>query len=280
MTEAALAEEQSQLDITMDEGQEEEQQQEAEQAEGAEQETVKPKPEEEQKAKKIEFAPEQQEHVNKLIGEKTGKFRQRERELEEQLEKERKERQALQEKLPKDQRPEVPELPNPRDHDFAEKIEARDKALKAQIEWDAAERARSESELKAQQDLIAEQNKKAVKTLQTFAKNADDLNISEDELRNSMQTLADNKCPDSAVMYLLDEPTGPQISKYLAQNPDQIEALQGLTPQQVAVKIATEIKPRAMESRPNKKPAPEPAETLKGTGAREGQRGPEGATYE
>lgn len=259
--------------ITID-GPTEEVVEETEQAEPvAEQETTEAKTE----PKKVEFSDEQQEFINNnIISKQVG----RRKEAESKAERLERENTELKSKLPQDQRPEVNALPDYGDPDYDAKLQARDESIKQQGQWDYEERRRSDNELRQHQENQRQQSKQASETLENFGKNADDAGITVETLRGNFQTLADFDSPDSVVAYLLDEPTGPQIVNFLARNPQEIDALKGLSPMQVAARIATEVKPKALSATKRPNVAPAPSEILTGKGAQEGEGGLAGAVYE
>ena len=228
--------------------------------------------------KKVTFDPDQQEVFDQTVG----PMRVRARQAEERADAaEARVRELEEQNQPKPgDRPTVPEMPDPGDLDYENKIKERDEAITAQANWDRDEKERSEAELETTRREQQEANDKALKTLQDFEKNADDLGITMDQVRQNFQTLADYKIPNAAVAYIIDEAAGPRIAQYLAQNPGEIEGLQGLNPQQVAVRIATQIAPKAQETAPRKDPPPPPAETFSGKAGADVDEGPEGATYE
>jgi hypothetical protein len=67
---------------------------------------------------------------------------------------------------------------------------------------------------------------------------------------------------------------------YLSQNPLEMETVRQMSPMQAAVYIDTQVKAKAVSSRPTPNPISEPTEVLKGAGQPEGDRGPKGAVYE
>ena len=245
--------------------------------EAAEQPETPPKEEKTPESKaKIDFTPEQQEVFNAEIGKKVGKIHAAEQEAK----KLREELEQTKAQLPQDQRPAVPAIPDSYDPDYESKLAARDKAIADAATFDYNERIASEQALQQQQQAMEEQNKQAAETIKNFQKNATDLGITIDEVRDNFQTLGQYGIPNSAVAYMIDEPLGPQIGRYLANNPVEVDALKGLSPQQVAVRIAIEIKPKAQGSAPKVDVPPAPADTLRGNGAKEAERGPAGTMYE
>lgn len=267
--------EETQQSFSLDDGEPAEQA--AEPAEQAEKpaETAEEKPAEEKKPK-VEFNEAQQRVFNEQIGKKVGKIHA----VEQENERLRQQLEEVQAKVPEQGRPEIPPPPDPMDPEFAAKLEARDKAIGEAAAYDADERRKSDEALAQQQAQLKQQSEDAAKVLQGFQDNAKDLGIGIDEVRQNFTKLGEYGLPNSAVAYMLEEPTGPQIGRYLAQNPAEVEGLKGLNPQQVAVKIATEIKPAAQSNMPKVETAPAPADIETGSGASEGEGGPRGAVFE
>lgn len=230
--------------------------QEAEESQESTEETTD-QPEQEEK---VTLDDRQQEILNKAINRQVGKRK----EIEEQLAKAQQELEELRQKVPKNQRPEVPNLPDMSDPEFEAKLEARDEAIRKQQEWDYNERQRSEAELQQQQAVQKQQQEAALQTLQSFGKNAEDLGISTNQIKENFQTLANLGVDNSVTAYILEDPIGPQIADYLAKNPNELDGLKNLSAQRVAVKIATEITPKAKESQKRIDTPPAPPETLRG----------------
>ena len=64
----------------------------------------------------------------------------------------------------------------------------------------------------------------------------------------------------------MQDEAGAQIADYLANNPESLTEITSMTPTMAAVKIANEIKPKAVGPR-NVTTAPDPVKGIQGGGA-------------
>jgi multidrug efflux pump subunit AcrB len=229
----------------------------------------------EQGQKKVEFTPEQQAIFDRTIGDKVRK----QREAERNAEQVRQELERVRAMLPKDSRPDVPSMPDPYDEDFAQKVAARDKALTNAAAWDMrqamAEHQRLEQATRQQQ----EQQQALSRSVETYSKRATAFGIKADELAAAGQAVANYGISQDLASFILADDKGPLITAYLARNPLELDALQGMSPLQAAVHIATNIKARAAASR-GISSAPEPPTVLGTGGVPKREPGPKGARYE
>ncbi len=177
------------------------------------------------------------------------------------------------------QRPVIPELPDPYDDNFDQLIAARDKAVQEAAIFDANQRQSQAQRESTEQQRIAEQQQQLVTAVKTYADRAATLNISPEALQVAGQTVAAYGIDDQLASYILGDEQGPLITTYLAQNPAELEKISGFSPMQAAVYLETNIKPKAGSVKRNSS-APPPADTLSGGGAPPKERGPKGAKYE
>lgn len=193
------------------------------------------------------------------------------------VEKLRAEMEELKAAIPQETRPAIPDIPDPYEDDFDAKIAARDKAIKDAAAFDEAQRIQRENEQAAIAQEQERQRQELLKREKVFTERAAASGISDNEIATSVQTVAAyGGVGNDLANYLLESDQGPAIISHLAKNPDQIIALQGMTPIQGAVYVASTIAPNV--SKPNA--APPPVDALGGGGAPPEQKGPKGATYE
>jgi hypothetical protein len=224
---------------------------------------------------KVEFDERQQKVFNDAIAKKTAKL------YEERQERERlaKEVEELKKRVPQDQRPEVPPMPDPYDPDFEVKVKRRDQVILEQAQFDARKAAESEYQYQQQQRRLYEQQQKQIEREKSFVERSEKLKVSQDELGRAVQTVAQlGGIGKDASDYVMEDALGPQIVMYLAENPQEVEILASLPATKAAVYIETGIKSRLSAKRVV--PAPEPPEHLGGKGAAERDRGPKGARFE
>lgn len=223
----------------------------------------------------------QQKFVNDLIAKKTWERREAERQYQAQLEERDQRIQQLQQYVPQETRPEVPPLPDPYDDDYEEKVRARDEAIERRVAFD--ERKRLEHE-RAQQAQLQEQQQ----TLQqlhevasTFQGRANEVGIDESALTEAATKVGQYQLGPHLTLHMMQDEQGPQVVKYLADNPVDAEQVARLAHQnvlQAAIYIETNVKPKA--TRRKFTSAPEPSEPLNGGGVRNSDPLLKGATFE
>lgn len=261
----------------LDEGQEEQQKENLD--EGQETEGESGEQGGDKKEEPITYTEKQQEHMNGIIGNKvaaTHVERQRADNLQAEL-------NELKKKMPVNERPTVPELPDPLDvtpEEFKTKLQERDTALIAQQTFDSDERHQSEAALQTQQAQQVERNKLVQEKLTDYDNRSVKLGIKPEQLAAAGQTIAEHGLNLQTQGFILDQATGPQITVYLGRNPQVLAELAAMSPMDAAVKISTEIKGLASKVVKQTDLLDDPAESLTGQGSQAGQRGPKGATFE
>ena len=228
------------------------------------------------KEEAVKFDEKQQAKVNDIVAKKTFEKNEQIRKNE-VLEQRIKEIEA---KIPVPSRPEIPQIPDALDLDFDAKVLARDKVILEQANYDSQERVASEQARQAELSRQQEYQTQLNDSIKVFTERSQKLNIKAEDLKAAGGIVAQQGLSDPVVAHILDEPTGPQITVYLSKNPLIAEELNRLTPMQAAVRISTELREAASKMVVTPATAPDPAETFTGSGSKEGQRGPKGATYE
>lgn len=270
----AVEGEQQDLGITFDEGTEEEQL-------VAEPGATPAPPEEEKEEGKDEktltFDEKQQEFINGKINEKTRETGE-ERRKREAAERKAAELEAKLNELQKTGRPEVPPMPDPYDPKYQELVEERDAKLAEAAQWDANEQYMQQQQLQAQEEAARAYQKKMQETVETYTARAKDLGVDQAVLAGAGQTISTVGIHDALAAHILNDPLGPQVTVHLANNLQELQTLNQMDPLQAAIYIHENIKP-GLKPKEVEQPPP-PPEHLTGQGAREGERGPKGATYE
>ena len=203
-----------------------------------------------------------------------------------ELMEERRAREAVEAELeqlrnqqPTAQRPEVPPLPDPYDDDFDIRMKERDAAVLEVATYDFRQQQTQAEQQRQEQQRALEQQNKIIDTVKTYANRATALNISAKELEVAGQTVAAYGIDDQLTQYILNDEQGPLITRYLARNPAELEAIQAMSPMQAAVHVAVNVKTKAGANQ-NANRAPAPADTLGGGGTAPKGRGPKGARFE
>lgn len=218
------------------------------------------------KDRAVEFTEEQQRYIEEqIIAKKVFKLREAERKAE-QIQKQYDE---LQKKLPQDSRPSVPDLPDPyslTDSEFRQKLQERENALRKAAEYDAKQRFAEEQSQQEQLRRQQEQQEALYKEVQSYTQRAVKLGVKPEELQAAGNTVAHFGMDDSIVQMILSDEVGPLITKYLGSNVSELESLRNLPPTLAAVKIATEIRPKAAALKPKTSAAPAPTEPPRQSG--------------
>ncbi|MBK28601.1 MAG: hypothetical protein CMO77_07180 [Verrucomicrobiales bacterium] len=235
---------------------------------------------EETHEEKVSFSEEQQAKVDEIIGQKTFKGRQRERELQAALESERKARQEAESLIPAETRPDVPPMPNPYDEDFQEKARQRDLAIQRAADYDANEKARRNAEQEQHNRLVQEQAIKLQQIGQDYSKRAVQLGITEPELAQIGDRIKVFGLDEPIAEFILKDEQGPLIAKYLSDNPAELEEISQKDLTTAFSYVVEKIKPKASGLIVKPTDAPDPPELLKGSGMPPSRRGPTGATFE
>jgi hypothetical protein len=203
-----------------------------------------------------------------------------------ELEEERRKSRELQERLARleqgaqGQRPVIPDLPDPYDDGFDEKIKARDEAIAEAAAWDGEQTRKQTAEQASRREAMVQQQTELLEIVQTYGGRAKALGISEKDLQVAGQTVNALGISDDLSLFILGDEAGPAITLHLAENPEELANLANMNPMRAAVYLETKIKPRAVGNRRSVTDAPDPAETLGGGGSSPSERGPKGATYE
>ena len=229
--------------------------------------------------KEIKFDEEQQRVFNDAVGKKVFKLREKEREAESL----KKQLDELQAKLGERQAPKVPDLPDPfrlSDEEYRQSQHRRDQALRAAAEYDMQQQAVQQQQQALKQQEWQKQQEEMTTKVKSYSDRATTFGITPEQLQEAGNAVAQFGIDESLVNIILDETDGPLITKYLAKNPLELDALRYLPPAQAAVRIATEIKQKAASLKPKVNNAPDPLEQPHGAGSSPKPRGPKGAVFE
>lgn len=233
----------------------------------------------ENQEEKIEFSEPQQKVFKHATDQLTFKRRQAEREHEVISAKKDARIAELEAKIPKDMRPNIPEMPDSLDDDFSQQVQARDEAIRQQQAFDTRETLALEQQqtaaVQAQTDAQEANNERVA----TFNQNAITLGTKPEELQRSENTLIQMGINADLAIQLLVEGTGPLMTNYLAANPDVFDQLNHADQWSRGI-ILNDVRLKAAEMKPQQTAAPAPADVLTGGGSTSTERGPKGARYE
>lgn len=237
-------------------------------------------PEQEGTPEKVEFSEEQRKLFDKAINKKTFQQRQSERDSDAKINDLEQKLEEANAKAPQQTRPNIPDMPDAFDDNYQEQMTQRDEAIRTAAEFDGRQSAQ-QAQLQAQQQAaLAEQQQARNKVVESYADNATKLGVDATELQAAGAIVGNFGLDDQVVEFILQDDQGPLITKYLANNPMEMETLRNLSPMGAAVRIGNEIKKEAAALGVKTRSAPDPAETLSGSGISPKDRGPKGATFE
>lgn len=236
----------------------------------------------EEKAPEVDNTPEpfsekQQAKFNEEIARKVAKQREAERKAQ-ALEEELAATKARVQQYEAPVRPDIPDPPDPYEPDFAQKVAYRDALIARAAQFDGQQAYMRHQEQQQAQERIQREQDRLRETVTTYSDTAEKLGISAQELAEAGKSVQAFGINDDLAGHILSDEMGPGITVYLAKNPLELDKLSAMSPLKAAAYIESHIKPNA--KRPPPKLAPEPTESVKGSGAREGERGPKGTVYE
>lgn len=180
-------------------------------------------------------------------------------------------------------RPVVPDLKDPftlNEQQLADQLKERDAAVQRAAEWDAQQRANNEQRLSLEAERNRQQQEALAKSIKDYSGRAVQLGMKPEELEQAGTLVGRFGLPDDVVKMILDDDQGPLITKYLANNIQELDSLAGLTAFQAGIRIATTIKQKAAALKPKVSSAPAPTTQVRGVGMVPKDYGPEGAIYE
>lgn len=224
------------------------------------------------------FTEEQQRIFDEAIGKKVFKLREKEREAE-QLRKRLEELEQPQTRS----RPQVPPLPDPfavSDDEYKRQIMHREQALIAAAAYDAQAQMLQKQQAQVAQEAAQKQQEVLVEKVQSYTQRAKTLGVKAEELQAAGSIVGQFGIDDSLVQYILEDDHGPLITKYLSQNVTELDALRHMHPTMAAVRIATQIKAKAVALKPKLTNAPDPVRRPMPSSAQVKPKGPKGATFE
>lgn len=226
--------------------------------------------------RKVAFTPEQQEVFNRVVGQKTHRMREAERRADQLAQ----ELEMVRANLQQVQRPVIPDLPEPWEDDYAQRIAVRDQAIREAVAFDMQQALAHQQQVNLQQQIQQQQQESVRTTIEVYTDKAKQLGIKAAALKAAGTAVLQTGIDPNVAHYILTDEFGPLITLYLAKNPHMVERMQEMTPTQAAVHVANVVKPRALAVRKQAPTAPKPARTLGRGGAPRRERGPAGARYE
>ena len=229
--------------------------------------------------KPVEFTEEQQRIFNEAVGKKVFKLREKEREAEAL----RKRLEELEAKIPQQGRPAVPDAPDPfalSDVEYRQKLVQRDQAIREAAAWEAQQQALQWQRQQADLERQRRQQERQQEEVRAYATRANKLGVSAQELQEAGTLVAGYGIDAALVEMILNDDHGPLLTKYLAQNQLELERLVQMPVTMAAVRIATDVKSKAVAMKPKVTTAPDPLNAPRNAGISPKPKGPKGATFE
>lgn len=229
--------------------------------------------------KQVEFTEEQQKVFNDAVGKKVFKLREKEREAEAL----RKRLDELEAKIPQQGRPAVPEAPDPfalSDVEYRQKLVQRDQAIREAAAWEAQQQALQWQRQQAQFEQQQRQQERQQAEVMAYADRAKKLGVAAAELQEAGTLVAGYGIDPALVEMILADDHGPLLTKYLAKNQLELERLVQMPITMAAVRLATDLKSKAVAMKPKVTKTPDPLNQPRNSGVSPKPRGPSGATFE
>ena len=229
--------------------------------------------------KQVEFTEEQQKVFNDAVGKKVFKLREKEREAETL----RRRLEELEARIPQQGRPQVPESPDPfalSDVEYRQKLVQRDQAIREAAAWEAQQQALQWQRQQAQLEQQQRQQERQQTEVMAYADRAKKLGVAAAELQEAGTLVAGYGIDPALVEMILADDHGPLLTKYLANNQLELERLVQMPVTMAAVRLATDLKSKAVAMKPKVTKTPDPLNQPRNSGVSPKPRGPSGATFE
>jgi len=225
------------------------------------------------------FNEEQQKAFDKAMAEKTWKAREAERQAEDY----RKRLADLEARLPKEQPPEVPNVPDfysLSDREIQEQLRQRDQAIAKRADFDARQQAMQSQQLQLQQQqqtaAVQAQNEK----IASYVEKAKKLGGQSGNLQISANKIGQCGINPMLANHLIDLDDGRLVPLYLCEHLLYLDKLANMPANQALLYLDQVVMPKARKLKPSVNAAPDPLDTPKGAGISPKAGGPKGATFE
>ena len=225
------------------------------------------------------FNEEQQKAFDKAMAEKTWKAREAERQAEDY----RNRLQELEAKLPKEQPPEVPKVPDfysLSDREIQEQLRQRDEAIAKRAEFDARQQAMQSQQLDLQKRQQAQAVQAQNEKIASYAEKAKKLGVQSEDLQSAANKIGQFGINPMLANHLIDLDDGSLGTLYLGENLLELDKLANMPANQALLYLDQVVMPKARKLKPSVNAAPDPLDTPRGAGRSPKSGGPKGATFE
>lgn len=185
---------------------------------------------------------------------------------------------AAEARIPKPQRPAIPQMPDQFDENFSERMALREAAQKNAHAFDMQSREQQKIAAANKQARVNADAAKFNASVETYAGRAVELGMTSEQLKEAGTMVGSYNLAPDLVNHIVNDKHGPLITQYLASAPLELEKLSGLDPVSAGALMAN-IKLKAAKLVKKSTGQPGPSTGIKGGGARR-ERGPSGAKYE
>ena len=225
------------------------------------------------------FNEEQQKAFDKAMAEKTWKAREAERQAEDY----RRRLADLEARLPKEQPPEVPNVPDfysLSDREIQEQLRYRDQAIAKRAEFDARQQAMQSQQLQLQQQQQAAAVQAQNEKIASYAEKAKKLGVQSEDLQSAANKIGQFGINPMLANHLIDLDDGSLGTLYLGENLMELDKLATMPINKALLYLDQVVMPKARKLRPSVNAAPDPLDTPRGAGRSPKSGGPKGATFE
>jgi hypothetical protein len=225
------------------------------------------------------FNEEQQKAFDKAMAEKTWKAREAERQAEDY----RKRLEELEAKIPKEQPPEVPKVPDfysLSDREIQEQLRQRDEAIAKRAEFDARQQAMQSQQIDLQRQQQASAVQAQNEKIASYAEKAKKLGVQSEDLQSAANKIGQFGINPMLANHLIDLDDGSLGTLYLGENLLELDKLANMPANQALLYLDQIVMPKARKLKPSVNAAPDPLDTPKGAGRSPKAGGPKGATFE
>lgn len=169
----------------------------------------------------------------------------------------------------KAQSEDIPPVPDQYAENYAELVETRDKAIQHKAGLDAQQANVTAAADKQETERLDQQKVHEAEQIANFDSNMITLGLKSAETNTAAKTVLEYGVSDNLLDVLMEDIEGPLMVHYLANNPIEQDALNGMSALQLVNHINSEIKPKAALLKPKTSDAPDPPISLGGGGVQE-----------
>jgi len=224
---------------------------------------------------KVEFSEEQQKIVDSQIAGKAFEVREEKRqkaELQRQLDE-------VKANIPKEARPDVPNAGDIYDEDYETNRAAREAKLVEQARFDERQTVQGEQVQQAQHADLQRQQEAFNQQVSEFGNRATKAGINPQELQTAMNTVNQYGIRQDIGNFVIADEQGHLITKYLAENPQDIDTVNKLDGMNAGIFMNTVREKAVALYTKRTSDAPDPPDNLTGSGVPPRKRGAAGATF-